>query len=92
MEIDKNHRGRRILIELQGHEQVSTILKDELRAIYGDQLKSLEVQSVMQYPMKENKYVTIYNLDIEGMLPVVRAKIVVDVSKGTLERFEPDML
>jgi ubiquinone biosynthesis protein Coq4 len=92
MEIDKNHRGRRILIELQGHEQVSTILKDELRAIYGDQLKSLEVQSVMQYPMKENKYVTIYNLDVEGMLPVVRAKIVVDVSKGTLERFEPDML
>lgn len=92
MEIDKNHRGRRILIELQGHEQVSTILKDELKAIYGDQLKNLEVQSVMQYPMKENKYVTIYNLDIEGMLPVVRAKIVVDVSKGTLERFEPDML
>lgn len=92
MEIDKNHRGRRILIELQGHEQVSTILKDELRAIYGDQLKNLEVQSVMQYPMKENKYVTIYNLDVEGMLPVVRAKIVVDVSKGTLERFEPDML
>ncbi|MCK4582366.1 hypothetical protein KAU18_03550 [Candidatus Bathyarchaeota archaeon] len=92
MEIDKNHRGRRILIELQGHEQVSTILKDELKAIYGDQLKNLEVQSVMQYPMKENKYVTIYNLDVEGMLPVVRAKIVVDVSKGTLERFEPDML
>jgi len=92
MEIDKNHRGRRILIELQGHEQVSTILKDELRAIYGDQLKNLEVQSVMQYPMKENKYVTIYNLDVEGMLPVVRAKVVVDVSKGTLERFEPDML
>lgn len=92
MEIDKNHRGRRILIELQGHEQVSTILKDELKAIYGDQLKNLEVQSVMQYPMKENKYVIIYNLDVEGMLPVVRAKIVVDVSKGTLERFEPDML
>jgi len=92
MEIDKNHRGRRILIELQGHEQVSTILKDELRAIYGDQLKNLEVQSVMQYPMKENKYVTIYNLDVEGMLPIVRAKIIVDVSKGTLERFEPDML
>ncbi len=92
MEIDKNHRGRRILIELQGHEQVLTILKDELKAIYGDQLKNLEVQSVMQYPMKENKYMTIYNLDVEGMLPVVRAKIVVDVSKGTLERFEPDML
>lgn len=80
------------MIELQGHEQVLTILKDELKAIYGDQLKNLEVQSVMQYPMKENKYVTIYNLDVEVMLPVVRAKIVVDVSKGTLERFEPDML
>ncbi|MCK4438267.1 hypothetical protein KAV47_04250 [Candidatus Bathyarchaeota archaeon] len=80
------------MIELQGHEQVSTILENELRAIHGDRFKSLEVQSVMQYPMKENKYVTIYNLDVEGMLPVVRAKIVVDVSKGTLERFEPDML
>ncbi len=92
MEIDKNHRGRRILIELQGHEQISTILENELRAIHGDRFKSLEVQSVMQYPMKENKYVVIYNLDVEGLIPIVRAKIVVDVSKGTLERFEPDML
>jgi len=81
-----------MLIELQGHEQVSTILEDELRAIHGDRFKGLEVQSVMQYPMKENKYLVIYNLDIEGQLPIVRAKIVVDVSKGTLERFEPDML
>jgi len=92
MKIDKNHRGRRILIELQGHEQVSTILENELRAIHGDRFKSLEVQSVMQYPMKENKYVVIYNLDVEGLIPIVRAKIVVDVSKGTLEWFEPDML
>jgi hypothetical protein len=92
MEIDKNRRGRRMLIELQGHEQVSTILEDELRAIHGDRFKGLEVQSVMQYPMKENKYLVIYNLDIEGQLPIVRAKIVVDVSEGTLERFEPDML
>jgi len=81
-----------MLIELQGHEQVSTILEDELRAIHGDRFKGLEVQSVMQYPMKENKYLVIYNLDIEGQLPIVRAKIVVDVSEGTLERFEPDML
>jgi len=92
MEIDKNHRGRRILIELQGHEQISTILENELRAIHGDRFKSLEVQSVMQYPMKENKYVVIYNLDVEGLIPIVRAKIVVDVSKGTLERLEPTML
>jgi len=81
-----------MLIELQGHEQVSTILEDELRVIHGDRFKGLEVQSVMQYPMKENKYLVIYNLDIEGQLPIVRAKIVVDVSEGTLERFEPDML
>ena len=92
MKIDKNHRGRRILIELQGHEQVSTILENELRAIHGDRFKSLEVQSVMQYPMKENKYVVIYNLDVEGLIPIVRAKIVVDISKGILERFEPTML
>jgi hypothetical protein len=92
MKIDKNHRGRRILIELQGHEQVSTILENELRAIHGDRFKSLEVQSVMQYPMKENKYVVIYNLDVEGLIPIVRAKIVVDISKGIMERFEPTML
>ena len=92
MEIDKNRRGRRILIELQGYERLSTILEDELRAIHGDRFKSLEVQSVMQYPMKENKYLVIYNLDVEGQLPIVRAKIVVDVSVGALERFEPDLL
>ena len=92
MEIDKNHRGRRILIELQGHEQVSTILENELRAIHEDRFKSLEVQSVMQYPMKENKYVVIYNLDVEGLIPIGRAKIVVDISKGIMERFEPTML
>ncbi len=80
------------MIELQGHEQVPTILENELRAIYGDRFKSLEVQSVMQYPMKENKYVAIYNLDVEGMLPIVRAKIVVDVSRGILEQYEPAML
>lgn len=80
------------MIELQGHEQVSTILENELRAIHGDRFKSLEVQSVMQYPMKENKYVVIYNLDVEGLIPIVRAKIVVDISKGILERFEPTML
>ena len=92
MEIDKNRRGRRILIELQGYERLSTILEDELRAIHGDRFKSLEVQSVMQYPMKENKYLVIYNLDVEGQLPIVRAKIVVDVSVGALERFKPDLL
>ena len=80
------------MIEVQGREQVSTILENELRAIHGDRFKSVEVQSVMQYPMKENKYVAIYNLNVEGLIPIVRAKIVVDVSKGTLERFEPDML
>ena len=92
MEIDKNRRGRRILIELQGYERLSTILEDELRAIHGDRFKSLEVQSVMQYPMKENKYLVIYNLDVEGQLPIVSAKIVVDVSVGALERFEPNLL
>ena len=77
---------------MQGHGRVSTILEDELRAIHGDRFKGFEVQSVMEYPMKENKYLVIYNLDVEGQLPIVRAKIVVDVSRGALERFEPDLL
>ncbi|RLF99809.1 MAG: hypothetical protein DRN49_03840 [Thaumarchaeota archaeon] len=77
---------------MQGQEQVSAILKGELRAIHGDRFRSVEVQSVMQYPMNEHKYVVTYNLNVEGWLPIVRAKIVVDVSKGVLERFEPDLL
>ena len=79
------------MIELHGYERVSAILEEELRSIHGDHFKGLEVQSVMQYPMNENKYV-VDNLDVEGQLPIIRAKIVVDVSKGTLERFEPDLL
>jgi hypothetical protein len=34
--------------------------------IHGDQFKSLEVQSVMQYPINEDKYVVVYNLKVEG--------------------------
>jgi hypothetical protein len=80
------------LIELHGHERVSAILEDELRSIHSDRFKSLEVQSVMKYPMNESRYVVVYNLKVEGQLPIVRAKIVVDLSRGTLERFEPDLL
>jgi hypothetical protein len=80
------------MIELHGHERVSAILEEELRSIHGDRFKGLEVQSVMKYPMNEGKYVVVYNLDVEGQLPIVRAKIVVDVSKGALEMFEPDLL
>ena len=80
------------MITLHGHEQVSAILEGELKSIHGVRFRSLEVQSVMPYPMNESKYVVVYNLDVEGRLPVVRAKIVVDVSRGTLERFEPGLL
>ena len=91
-ETDKNRRLIRIMIELHSQERVSAILEEELRSIHGDRFKSLEVQSVMRYPMNESKYVVIYNLNVEGQLPIVRAKIVVDVSRGTLERFEPGLL
>ena len=80
------------MITLHGHERVSSILEEELRSIHGDRFRSLEVQSVMQYPMNERKYVVTYNLNVEGRLPIVRAKIVVDVSRGVLERFEPGLL
>ena len=91
-ETDKNRHERRILIELHSHERVSAILEEELRSIHGDRFKSLEVKSVMRYPMTENKYFVVYNLKVEGQLPIVRAKIVVDISRGSLERFEPDLL
>ncbi len=80
------------MIELHGHERVSAILEEELRSIHGDRLECLEVQGVMQYPMNESKYVVVYNLKVEGQLPIVRAKTVVDVSRGTLEMFEPGLL
>ena len=80
------------MIELHGLELVSAILEDKLRSIHGDRFKSLEVQSVMKYPMNESRYVIVYNLEIEGQLPIVMAKTVVDISRGTLERFEPDPL
>lgn len=80
------------MITLYGHERVSAILEEELRSIHGDRFRSLEVKGVMQYPMNERKYVVTYNLNVEGRLPVVRAKIVVDISSGTLERFEPGLL
>jgi hypothetical protein len=80
------------MIELHSQERVSAILEEELRSIHGDRFKRLEVQSVMRYPMNESKYVVIYNLNVEGQLPIVRAKIVVDVSRGALERFEPGLL
>ena len=77
---------------MHGHERVSEILEDELRSIHGDRFRSLDVQSVMRYPLNEGKYVVTYNLKVEGRLPVVRAKIVVDISRGTIERFEPGLL
>jgi hypothetical protein len=80
------------LIELHGLERVSAILEDKLMSIHGYRFKRLEVQSVMKYPMNESRYVVVYNLKVEGQLPIVRAKIVVDVSRGTLEMFEPDLL
>lgn len=80
------------MIELHGLERVSAILEDKLMSIHGYRFKRLEVQSVMKYPMNESRYVVVYNLKVEGQLPIVRAKIVVDVSRGTLEMFEPDLL
>lgn len=86
----KNSRRRRILIGL--NDDVPTILETELRVIYGDRFESVEIQSVMKYPMRENKYIVIYNLDVKGALPIIRAKIVVDTVAGSLEQFDPAML
>ncbi|MBN2335669.1 hypothetical protein JXL21_08920 [Candidatus Bathyarchaeota archaeon] len=74
------------------NDDVPTILETELRVIYGDRFESVEIQSVMKYPMRENKYIVIYNLDVKGALPIIRAKIVVDTVAGSLEQFDPAML
>jgi hypothetical protein len=72
-------------------ETINHILENNLRNIYGKKLKNIEIISTMQYPGKENKFLVIYNLNLEDSLPIIRAKIIVDVNKKELETYEPGL-
>ena len=72
--------------------KINRILEEGLREIYEERLQKFEIQSVMQYPMKENQYLVIYNLDIIDSPPIIRAKIVVDATTEELKLYDPALL
>ena len=71
---------------------ISLILEEKLREIYAERFQDVEIQSVMQYPMKENQYLVIYNLGIFDSPPIIRAKIIVDTSTEELKLYDPALL
>ena len=46
----------------------------------------------MRYPMKENRYIVIYNLNVADSYPIIRAKIVVDTEKEELLPYDPGLM
>ena len=72
--------------------KINRILEEGLREIYEERFQKFEIQSVMQYPMKENQYLVIYNLDIIDSPPIIRAKIVVDAATEELKLYDPALL
>ncbi len=72
--------------------KINRILKQRLREIYEERFQKAEIQSVMQYPMKENQYLVIYNLDILDSPPIIRAKIIVDAATEELKFYDPALL
>jgi len=71
---------------------INRILEENLREIYAEGLQNIEIQSVMQYPMKENQYLVIYNLNISDSPPIIRAKIIVDTATEELKLYDPALL
>lgn len=74
------------------HEKITGILEAQLRKIYGEKMKRLEVLNAMPYPMKDHLYVVRYDIDLENEIPIKRAQIVVDVESEELKKFEPGLL
>jgi len=72
--------------------KISRILEEKLREIYTECFQDVEVQSIMQYPMKENQHLVIYNLDILDSPPIIRAKIIVDTTTEELKLYDPALL
>ena len=71
---------------------INRILEENLREIYTERFQKCEIQSIMQYPMKENQYLVIYNLDISDSPPIIRAKIIVDTATEELKLYDPALL
>jgi hypothetical protein len=71
---------------------INRILEENLREIYAEGLQNIEIQSVMQYPMKENQYLVIYNLNISDSPLIIRAKIIVDTATEELKLYDPALL
>jgi len=71
---------------------INRILEESLREIYAERFQKVEIQSVMQYPMKENQYLVIYNLNILDSPPIIRAKIIVDTATEELKLYDPALL
>ena len=71
---------------------INRILEEKLMEIYTERFQKCDIQSVMQYPMKENLYLVIYNLDISDSPPIIRAKIVVDTATEELKPYDPALL
>jgi len=71
---------------------INRILEERLREIYEERFQKVEIQSVMQYPMKEKRYLVIYNLNILDSPPIIRAKIIVDTATEELKLYDPALL
>ena len=71
---------------------INKILETQLREIYQEKYIKHEIQTIMQYPFRENQYIVTYNLDIKDSYPIVRAKIVVDTETEELKLYDPGLL
>jgi len=72
--------------------EINRILKVRLKEIYPERYRKSEIQSIMEYPMKENLCIVTYNLDLEDSPPIIRAKIVVNKVTEELLQYDPGLL
>lgn len=73
------------------NDTIQEILETSLHKIYGERIKKLEIVKAMPYPLRENLYIATYNLHLEGQVPIMRAKIVVDTATAELKPFDPGL-
>lgn len=71
---------------------IKKILETQLQEIYQEKYIKSEIQTIMQFPFRENQYIVTYNLKLKDSYPVVRAKIVVDTETEELKLYDPGLL
>jgi len=71
---------------------INKILETQLKEIYQETYIKSEIQTIMQYPFRENQYIVTYNLELKDSYPIVRAKIVVDTETEELKLYDPGLL